>query len=223
MYLITGCSSGLGFEIANQLLRKNQKVLGFSRSIGKAVAFNDNDDFNHYAGDLMSPDDLTLLNDVLGLDGEEINLVLNAAQFEFEGAVPLGVEKSKEMFGVNYFSAIALVEKFEKKGLKRVLFVNSVAGLHPQSGQGQYSASKHALQAYSEALAKYSVGRDFDVMTINPGGIDSELWDNVNFLEKSVRDSFIQPSTLAGLICNLLELPYKTYIRSFTVLPEHDV
>jgi len=44
----------------------------------------------------------------------------------------------------------------------------------------------HALQAYSETLANDLVGRDFDVMSINLGGIDSELWDKVSLLEKTV-------------------------------------
>ena len=62
----------------------------------------------------------------------------------------------------------------------------------------------HALQAYSETLANDLVGRDFDVMSINLGGIDSELWDKVGLLEKTVMNKCIQPSVLAGLVCNFL-------------------
>jgi len=101
--------------------------------------------------------------------------------------------------------------------------VNSVAGVTAQFGQAQYSASKHALQAYSESLAKLSVGRGFDVMSINPGGLNTELWQNEDVLDPSVTDTFIKPGDLAELICSFLRLPPKTYIRTAVILPEHDV
>ena len=66
-------------------------------------------------------------------------------------------------------------------------------------------------------------GKGFDVMTINPGGIDTELWSGEEVLEKVVTDTFIQPTVLSGLICTLLRLPYKTYIQSAIILPEHDI
>ena len=223
MYVVTGCSSGLGFEITKQLLGKKKKVLGFSRSLGKAVAFNGDENFEHVAGDLTSSANLDHLGNIIESDNEEVRLVLNAAQFEFEGTESLDIYKSKTIFDVNYFSAVTLVERCKENGLKRVLFVNSVAGLNPQEGQAQYSASKHALQAYAETLAKYSVGRDFDVMTVNPGGINSELWDKNNLLDKCITDNFLKSSVLAAFICNILELPPNTYIRSLVILPEHDI
>ena len=223
MYVVTGCSSGLGFEITKQLLGKGYQVVGLSRSIGKSSLFNHYENFEYVSGDLSFSLSLDNLDNVLTACDGDVFLVLNGAQFVSEGTRALDTEETKALFDVNYFGAIALVQKLTQYQLKRVLFVNSVAGQDPQGGQAQYSASKHALQAYSETLAKDSVGLDFDVMSINPGGINTELWDKVSLLEKRVTDNFIEPSVLASLICNFLELPSKTYIRSFTILPEHDI
>jgi len=221
MYIITGCSSGLGYSITEQLLNKGLDVVGLSRSLGKCISFNQFDNFKHFSLDLAEELDFTALDYLL--DSDEVQIVINAAQFQFEGKESLDAESSKSIFNVNYFSAVALVEKFKNRGLKRVLFVNSVAGKDSQNGQFQYSASKHALQSYSETLAKYSVGKNFDVMSINPGGINSELWANVDILNKDVTDGFIEPNELASLICNFLELPQNIYIKSAIILPEHDV
>lgn len=220
-YILTGCSSGLGYEIARDLLDANLDVVGLSRSTGKASSLIGYERFEHISCDLRNDAYLSEIDHLM--DGREICIIINAAQFRYEGAKPLSLNDSREVFDVNYFSAVSLVEKFKCQGLKRVLFVNSVAGKVAQQGQAQYSASKHALQAYSEALSKYSVGKDFDVMTINPGGIDTELWSGEEVLEKAVTDTFIQPTVLSGLICAFLRLPHKTYIKSAIILPEHDV
>jgi short-subunit dehydrogenase len=224
MYIVTGSSSGLGFEISKCLMGKGKSVVGLSRSLGKAAIFADHGNFRHINYDLSSEEGFSRLDQVVSSEPDSpLTLVINAALFEYEGDDLADVSQAETMFRVNYFGAIALVNKLISKNLKRVLFVNSVAGKYPQDGQGQYSASKHALQAYSEVLAKYSVGRDFDVMSINPGGINSELWNNSELLTQEVVSSFINPADLAELVCTFLFLPSKTYIKSFIILPEHDV
>jgi short-subunit dehydrogenase len=220
-YILTGCSSGLGYEITRDLLNANFDVVGLSRSIGKASSLIDHEHFQHISCDLRNDAYLSEIDYLM--DGRDICIIVNAASFRYEGDEPLNMADFRELFDVNFFSAVSLVEKFKCQGLKRVLFINSVAGKVAQQGQAQYGASKHALQAYSETLSKYSVGKGFDVMTINPGGIDTELWSGEEVLEKVVTDTFIQPTVLSGLICTLLRLPYKTYIQSAIILPEHDI
>lgn len=223
MYIITGCSSGLGFELVKQLLAEGKEVLGISRSLSKAEAFSSNNNFQHFCIDLSGDFSIKNLLNKIDLSNQEIYLILNAAQFANEEVRCLEVPDAKAMFEVNYFSTIKLINEFKKYKLKRVMFINSIAGIVSQGGQLQYSASKHALQAYSETLAKQSKNLDFDVMSINPGGIDSELWDNVDLLSKTITNNFINPEVLADLLYKFLKLPHKTYIKSFTVLPEHDV
>ena len=220
-YILTGCSSGLGYEIAKQLLNANLDVIGLSRSVGKASSLLGSEHFEHISCDLRYHDSFGEIDHLM--DGRDICIIVNAAQFRYEGDKSLNLADSKEIFDLNFFSAVSLVEKFKCHGLKRVLFINSVAGKIAQEGQSQYSASKHALQAYSETLAKYSVGKGFDVMSINPGGIDTELWSGEKVLAKAVTDTFIQPRVLSSLVFNFLSLPYKTYIKSAIILPEHDI
>ena len=41
-FLVTGCSSGLGFHLVNTLLNKEKKVIGFSRTLGRCSIFLEN-------------------------------------------------------------------------------------------------------------------------------------------------------------------------------------
>ena len=223
IYIITGCSSGLGYEIAAKLLLNKHKVVGLSRGLGKASDFSYDVNFTHVKCNLALEEDFEELDQILDFGKGGISLILNAGMFEYEGDDLSELGMSKTIFNVNYFSATSLVKKFVEKGLVRVLFINSISGKTPQLGQGQYSASKHALQSYSETLAKFSVGRDFDVMSINPGGINSELWDKTELLNKDITNKFLDPTHLANLIYSLLMMPHKTYIQSMIILPEHDV
>tara|TARA_B100000768_G_scaffold165650_1_gene168380 strand:+ start:3504 stop:4178 length:675 start_codon:yes stop_codon:yes gene_type:complete len=224
MYVITGCSSGLGFEISKYLLNDKKHVLGLSRSLGNAHKFKNNDKFLHYSIDLSIEQNYSELDPFLKKRNyPEITLVLNAAKFQFEGEHLADSQITKDIFNINYFSAITLVKYFLSRNLRRVMFINSIAGLSSQSGQAQYSASKHALQSYSEVLAKYSVGKNFDVMSINPGGMHTELWENSDFLPKNIVESFLKPSDIGALVCSFLKLPKNSYIQSFTILPENDI
>ena len=164
-----------------------------------------------------------MTNYINNVPNNSITLVLNAAKFHYEEPGNEKIKLAKEIFNTNYFGAINIIQKCTLKKLKRVLFINSVAGLESQKAQAQYSSSKHALQAYSEILAKKSVGMNFDVMSINPGGINTELWKDNSILDKKIVNGFLNPEVLAKLICNLIDLPNNTYIKSFNILPEHDV
>ena len=224
MYIITGCSSGLGFEITKILLKEGFEVIGISRKIGKASQLNKYKKFNFISIDLSDTQSFDELNTYLkSSKRSSIKLILNAAKFHFEYPGNESIEYAQKIFNVNYFSALGLIKLISLEKLRRVIFINSIAGLESQDGQAQYSASKHSLQAYSEILAKKSIGMDFDVMSINPGGINTELWNNSDIVDHKDLQRFLDPKILASLICNFAALPKNTYIKNFAILPENDI
>ena len=60
-------------------------------------------------------------------------------------------------------------------------------------------------------------------MNINPGGMNTELWDKTKLLKKEITNNFLDPDELSNLLVNLINMKGKVYIKSFKILPEHDV
>ena len=223
-FVVTGCSSGLGFHLVNTLLNKEKNVIGVSRTLGRCSIFLENKNFKFIAMDLV---DTSKIHETLAKHSlnelDDVQLILNAGVFFNENINSTFNQKTYDIFAVNYFSCIDFVSFFMKNNLRRVLFVNSVAGINSFGGQSQYCASKHAQLSFSRSLQKESIGKNFDVMTINPGGINTELWDKNTMLKKNQTQKFLDPSDLAIFLGAILELPPNTYLDSCVILPEADI
>ncbi len=221
-YIVTGTSSGLGFEIAKRLVDLGS-VIGLSRTIGKASILLEKKNFEWFCIDFSSP--FEQISPVIEsslmpvLSSEEYTLVINAAQF-YLGESRLTSLETQQLFQTNLFSVMSLVNRMIGPKLKRVLFINSISGLIGQSGQHEYSASKHALKGFSSSLAKQAKDMHFDVMSVNPGGIRTELWDGN---AKIATDDFIEPDNLADILVSLLKVKQRIFVDSFVILPPSDV
>lgn len=224
MYLITGCSSGLGLEVSKLLIESGKYVFGISRTIEESTGLLGKKNFVHICRDLTTNNDFSVLPRILKeYSSERVTVIINAALFRYEVS-PIAEEESKRLFNINYFNSVKLVNSLiSEELLERVLFVNSVSGLVGQSNQSQYVASKHALQGFADSLAKESVGKFFDVMTVNPGGINTPLWRDVDQVSGDVVSKFLDPAALASVLVGLLTLPPNSYVRSMVVLPESDL
>ena len=155
IYLVTGTSSGVGYELACSLLSVGE-VIGISRNLGKASVLSNNPSFSYIPFDLSalnSSDVSSSLTPLLceSLGSNEFTMVFNAAEF-YSGSQRLNIDQIGSMFNVNLFSIMQLVDQLKHLNLRRILFINSVSGLVGQDNQHEYSASKHALMGYSVLL-----------------------------------------------------------------------
>lgn len=221
-YVITGTSSGLGFEIASILVQQGS-VIGISRSLGKAAKLLSAADFTHIECDLKFSDQRSIestFNQIEELSSsDEIVLILNAAEF-YMGVERLDFDSTEGMMRLNFTSQVELLKRMLALKLRRIMVINSVSGLIGQAEQEEYSASKHALMGYVKSLAKSTKECDFDIMCINPGGIETELWKGVGNVNVS---DFIDPKILAHLCVTLINLQQRLYITNLTILPPSDL
>jgi short-subunit dehydrogenase len=174
--LVTGASSGLGEATAKALAAKGHTVYGTSRDIIrlKGLPFIPlqmdvtNDDSVH-AGirtimDRESRIDVLINNAGNGITGPLYDMPVTAAKRQFE----------VNFFGVVRVSSAVLPEMIKKhNGL--VINVGSLAGLFGLPYQGLYSASKFAIEGYSQSLRMELQNTGIKVTVINPGDFKTEF------------------------------------------------
>ena len=222
-FLITGTSSGLGFELASQLTSYG-KVIGISRRVIATNKLSKNKKFSHIAADLSNFNVASKGSELVNslhkkINNEEFTLIINAAKF-YAGNERLNSQEREKLFNLNIFSVMDLVESLRNWKLKRILFINSISGLIGQAFQHEYSASKHALMGFVRSLIKEAKHMPFDVMSINPGGINTELWADYPDV---TTNSFIPPAELAKIIITILLTKHRLFIENMVILPESDV
>ncbi len=169
---VSGASSGLGRAVAEHIASRGYTVYAGARSF--------KDGAEPPAGcigvELDVTDDLSVGNAVkLILEKEkEIYALVNCAAFFTMGAceeVPAG-EVAKIM-DTNFIGMVrtvrAVLPAMRKQGYGRIINFSSINGLMAVPFQGAYTASKHAVEGWSEALAQEINRFGIDVCVIEPG------------------------------------------------------
>lgn len=152
--LVTGASSGIGKATAERLAAAGYKVYGTSRR----GAQKGQRSFEMLSLDVTSDESVAAaVNELMRLEGR-IDLLVNNAGF---GVAPAGAEESsmeqaRAIFETNFFGLIrmtrAVVPHMRKQGGGRIINIGSVLGFIPMPYGALYSATKHAVEGYSESL-----------------------------------------------------------------------
>ena len=152
--LVTGASSGIGEAASYELLTAGFTVYGTSR---RAVAGEDRD------GVVFLPLDVTedqsvagAVREVLARSGRIDVLVNNAGLGVAGAAEESSIEQAQALFDTNLFGSIrmarAVLPQMREQGSGRIINLSSVLGLVPAPFGALYSATKHAMEGYSESL-----------------------------------------------------------------------
>lgn len=118
------------------------------------------------------------------------------------------------------YCTFAALPAMRKQGSGRIINVASIAGFDiiPQGSNGLYTASKHGIVAFSEALGK-KVRRDGILVTaLCPGGIDTPLWNEKNPYPFD-KDTMIRPEEVADLIAYIMAQPTRTLFKNVIFVP----
>ncbi|NJL12959.1 MAG: SDR family NAD(P)-dependent oxidoreductase [Microscillaceae bacterium] len=176
VWLITGCSTGFGRELAQIAARKGDIVVGTLRQTAQIA------DFEALApGQLhgilldvcLSEQVQTGVQQTLEKFGR-IDVLVNNAGYGSLGAIEeVPEEEMRRQFEVNVFGAIAMVKavlpamRAQKSGY--ILNISSIAGIQGFPGVGIYNASKFALEGMGEALAAEVRHLGIKVINVEPG------------------------------------------------------
>jgi NAD(P)-dependent dehydrogenase (short-subunit alcohol dehydrogenase family) len=188
--LVTGSSSGIGYE-TSLLLARNQFVTYASmRNLKKG------DELMKIASQETIPlkvieldvnDDVSVndaINTILKENGRIDVLVNNAGYSIFGSLEELSLEEIKEEFETNFFGAVraakAVIPAMRKQSSGTIVNVSSIGGkvgLLPYFTA--YHASKFALEGYTESLRQELVEFGINVILIEPGAVGTNFLDNM--------------------------------------------
>lgn len=201
--VITGDRGGLGKALVDHFLKKGWDVIGISK--------RDTDISNYKAvSDTFA--------EIAKNYGKIDVLVNNAAVFKselLEECEPFDVH---QIIDTNLKGAIfCTMEAYSliPKG-GRIINIGSVAGEHGIAKQSLYCASKHGLKGFFQALQLEN--KDVLISTINPGGIDTPLWNEKNPYP-GYKSDLLKPKDIAELVGFIADLPSNAVFKEATLYP----
>ena len=181
VWFITGVSSGLGKQIAKEVLSKGEIVVGTFRKPEQVEAFN-NEIPGQSFGVLMDVAKSEMIEagmkSVIDQFGK-IDVIVNNAGYGHMGSVEeASDEEVRRQFEVNVFGVLttlrAALPTMRKQKSGHIINITSIAGRVGSQGLGIYNGSKFALEGIGEALAAELKPLNIKVTNVEPGPFRTE-------------------------------------------------
>ena len=169
--LVTGASSGAGQATARLLAQQGHRVFGTTRS---AVPSGEEQGVTMVALDVRSDDSVAACVSAVSGAAGRLDILVNNAGYEQAGALEeLSLDEAKAQFETNFFGVVRMVKAvlplMRRQMRGQIINVSSLSGLSPIPFMGMYSASKFALDGYTEALRLEVKPFNIRVSQIEPG------------------------------------------------------
>ena len=174
--LITGCSSGIGYNAALGLRKRGWRVFASCRQAEDCARLR-GEGFESPQLDYTATDSIgAALREVLDATGGGLDAVFNNGAHQLNGAVEdLPTDGLRAIFEANFFGWHELTRQvipvMRAQGSGRIVQCSSALGLVTIPWRGAYAATKHALEAISDTLRIELQGTGIRVVLIEPGPI----------------------------------------------------
>lgn len=224
--LITGGSKGIGYGLAESLIRQSCKVAITSRSgdaaekAAKSLNAISNGSAIGIQADVRSlADQQNAVNTVVKKWNRLDVMIANAGVGHFGSIESLTVEQWQETIDTNltgvFFSVKASLDVL-KKSRGYIITIASLAGTNFFAGASAYNASKFGLVGFSQAVMLDIRNYGIKVTTIMPGSVAT----NFNNHEPSDADAWkIQPEDIGQIVVDLLKMNPRTLPSKIEVRP----
>lgn len=187
VYLITGCSSGLGYSLAKGAIAAGHKVIATSRNPSKTpdkVAEIKSLGGLWAALDVSSPSLESQFQDaILPLANGKIDVVINNAAIANAGVFEdLDIDTARDIFETNVFGIMRLskllVPLMRAQGGGSIVNISSTTAVLPMPTIAAYAASKAAVDAFTISLAAEVAPFNIRLLIATPAGIRTSFVDS---------------------------------------------
>ncbi len=182
--LVTGCSSGIGYDAARQLRDRGYDVIASCRKLEDVTRLQAQG-FNCWQIDLADSQSIQAACQRLASESQNHPLygLVNNGAFGIPGAVEdLSRSALRHQFETNVFGTheltVGVMPLLRENAVGRVIQISSILGGLSLPFRGAYNASKHALEALSDTLRLELDGSDIHISLIEPGPIATRFRDN---------------------------------------------
>jgi NAD(P)-dependent dehydrogenase (short-subunit alcohol dehydrogenase family) len=181
-WLITGCSTGLGRALAQEVLKSGYNAVITSR---KVIDIEDITAAYPEAALALALDisDQAQVDHVIAKATArfgKIDVLINNAGYGFRGAVEeASSEEIRKIFDTNFFGTVRMIQavlpgmRAQRSGM--IMSVSSIGGRFAAAGSAFYSATKFAIEGMSDALRKELLPLGIRVMVIEPGAFRTDF------------------------------------------------
>ncbi len=181
--LITGCSSGIGYDAAHGLRRKGWRVFATCRKAQDCERL-EAEGLESFVLDYDSQESMeSAVAETLERTGGTLNAVFNNGAFGTPGLLEdLPTAALRANFETNFFAqhelTRLLIPVFRKQGHGRILMNSSVLGFAALPWRGAYNSTKFAMEGWADTLRLELAGTGIHVILIEPGPITSLIREN---------------------------------------------
>jgi NAD(P)-dependent dehydrogenase (short-subunit alcohol dehydrogenase family) len=192
--IVTGSSSGIGYETSLSLAREGYFTYATMRDLEKAdtikkVAQDENLHLKVIELDVNNEDSAENAIKSIIDEKQRIDVLVNNAGCGIWGTVEdVSIEEFREQFETNFFSVVRMIQKvapvMRKQGTGDIVNISSVAGRIGFPVSTAYISSKFAIEGLSESL-RYELGPfGVNVIIIEPGVIKTNFFDSMKIAKK---------------------------------------
>ena len=204
--VITGTSSGIGFETALALAREGYYTYATMRDTTKSEKIKEIGKKENLKIDVLELDVddensvKTAIRKILE-QKQGIDILVNNAGWALWGCVEdVSVDEFKAQFDTNFFSIIRLIQEvgptMRKQGYGTIVNISSVVGRIGFPASPAYISSKFALEGLSESLRFELAPFGVNVVIIEPGVIKTNFMKNMRMAKKSESDAVYRDITI---------------------------
>jgi short-subunit dehydrogenase len=197
--LITGATSGIGFELAKLFAKDgyNLVIVGRDQNTLDQTAAElekNNSKVTTIVADLFKVDNAFHVYNTVKQNGTQISVLVNdAAQGEYDLFVEADLQKLLGIIQLNISSLVVLTNLFlqdmVKRGEGKILNLSSIASKAPGPWQAVYHGTKAFVQSFTEAVRYEVKDKGITLTALLPGVTDTDFFNKAHMQEsKAVQD-----------------------------------